>query len=177
MRNNSLEDTLRNFSPTTGYKMDKPSRANRSPRSSAYQQLYCEAIFPIELLESFSNEESLHKRLNPFDYNESILLLEEELRVEFWRLVETKLTDRQQQILKGLASGKTQQEVARSIGINQSSITKSINGNVSYSDIDKHGNPITYGGSRSKIRKLIDEDPKIQAILKKIADIREETWI
>jgi DNA-binding CsgD family transcriptional regulator len=153
------------------------NRKDRTTRSAAYQVLYNELAIGLEVMETFSNEESLHKRLNPFDYNEDILLLEEELRLAFWELVERSLTDRQKQILKGLAAGKTQQEIAKSIGINQSSITKSINGNCNYNEISPNGKPTIYGGSRSKIRKLIDEDPKIQDILKQIATIRDESWI
>jgi DNA-binding CsgD family transcriptional regulator len=150
---------------------NKINRRERATRSAAYQSLFCESSFPIELLESFSNEDSLYKKLNPFDYNENILLLEEQLRDEFWRLVNTQLTPRQREIIHLLSQGKTQCEVAKELNINQSSITKSINGNVDY----KKGK-IVYGGSKSRIRKLIEEDERIQSILQKIYDLRNESW-
>ena len=57
------------------------------------------------------------------------------------------------------------------LNVNQSSITKSLNGNVDY----KNGKKI-YGGAKKKINKIIQSDEKIMEILRRIADVREEKW-
>lgn len=71
------------------------------------------------------------------------------------------------------ASGKTQIEIAKILGVNQSSITKCIHGNVDYKNKDAKGKPITYGGVRLKLQKIAKEDKKVNEILNKIADLRD----
>lgn len=144
---------------------------DRRPRSSAYQALYCERSVASEFLESFSNDEGIYKRLAPFDYNDQIADLEEQLRKEFWRIVQT-LTPRQREVLKLSADGYTQMEIAKILGINQSSVVKSRAGNVQYTSNGK----ISYGGSFRRLKKLIEEDEKILTILKQISDLRDESW-
>ena len=68
-------------------------------------------------------------------------------------------------------SHNTQMEIAKILNVNQSSITKSLNGNVDY----KNGKRI-YGGSSKRLRKIIDSDDKIKIILDKMSKIREEKW-
>jgi predicted DNA-binding protein YlxM (UPF0122 family) len=150
----------------------------RQVRSSAYQWIIVETVYPTEMLEAFSNQDSIYKRLNPFDYNEEVIQLEEELRVEFWRIVETLLTPRQRQVIRLCADGYTQQEIAKTLNVNQSSITKSINGNSQYDISNGEGRrkKTVYGGCKKKLRKIIEEDTKIQSILKRIAELREDTW-
>jgi DNA-binding MarR family transcriptional regulator len=120
------------------------------------------------MLSAFSNEEGVYKRLNPFAYNEDIAELEEQLKVEFWRLVNTMLTPRQRDVIKYSADGYTQMEIARLLKVNQSSITKSLNGNVSYD-----GSIKSYGGSKKKLQKMIASDEKIKEILRKISELRD----
>ena len=57
------------------------------------------------------------------------------------------------------------------LDVNQSSITKSLNGNVDY----KNGKKV-YGGARKKIRKIIESDEKIKSLLKQMNEIRESKW-
>jgi DNA-binding CsgD family transcriptional regulator len=97
--------------------------------------------------------------------------LEEQLKKEFWRVVDTLLTPRQREVIRLYADGYTQMEIAKMLNVNQSSITKSLNGNVDY----KNGKKI-YGGARKKIRKIIENDDKIKDILSKMAEAREEKW-
>ena len=62
-------------------------------------------------------------------------------------------------------------EIAKKLKVNQSSITKSLNGNVDY----KNGKKI-YGGSKKKILKIIESDEKIKQILDKMQEIRAAKW-
>jgi DNA-binding CsgD family transcriptional regulator len=143
----------------------------RKNRSDSYQHLLLEVICSHDMMSSFSNNDSIYNKLNPYQYNEDLLDLEDQLKVEFWRVVETLLTDRQKQVLKLYAEGYTQMEIAKKLKVNQSSITKSLNGNVDY----KHGKRV-YGGCRKKIRKIIETDEKIKDILKRMQEIRMEKW-
>lgn len=143
----------------------------RPTRSDKYQFLIVESAFSNEMMESFSNDDSIYNRLNPFDYNEDLLDLEDELKKEFWRIVDDLLTPRQKAVLKLASEGLTQMEIAKKLKVNQSSITKSLNGNVDY----KNGKKI-YGGSKKKILKIIENDEKIKAILDKMKEIRSAKW-
>jgi len=143
----------------------------RPTRSDKYQFLIVESAFSNEMMESFSNDDSIYSRLNPFDYNEDLLDLEDELKKEFWRIVDDLLTPRQKAVLKLASEGLTQMEIAKKLKVNQSSITKSLNGNVDY----KNGKKV-YGGSKKKILKIIENDEKIKLILNKMQEIRSSKW-
>jgi DNA-binding CsgD family transcriptional regulator len=123
------------------------------------------------MMESFCNEDSISARLNPFDYNEDLIELEDQLKKEFWRVVDTLLTSRQREVIRLYADGYTQMEIAKMLNVNQSSITKSLNGNVDY----KNGKKV-YGGARKKIRKIIENDDKIKDILQKMSECRDNKW-
>jgi len=97
-------------------------------RSDSYQNLLLEISYPHELLDIFSDTDSIYKKLNPFSYNDDIAELEEQLKKELWRIIEDNLTDRQKEVVKLYASGKTQIEIAKTLGVNQSSITKCLTG-------------------------------------------------
>jgi predicted transcriptional regulator len=144
----------------------------RGNRSDHYQYILVETVCPNEMLESFSNEEGVYKRLNPFSYNDRIAELEDELKKEFWRIVDTLLTPRQRQVIRLYADGYTQMEIARMLNVNQSSVTKSIYGNVDY----KNGKKV-YGGSKKRIRKIIENDERVRDILRRISDLRDENWL
>lgn len=154
----------------------------RDNRSNHYQHLFAESSYSNEMMEAFSNEFSLYNRLNPFEYNEDLMDLEEQLKKEFWRIVDTLLTDRQRAVIRLYADGYTQMEIAKMLNVNQSSITKSINGNVDYKNCkdDDGGKSLkkskTYGGSKKKLRKILENDPKIKEILAKIHELRAEKW-
>lgn len=143
----------------------------RSNRSDKYQWVLLETVCSNDMMEAFSNDDSISSRLNPFQYNEDLLDLEDQLKIEFWRVVDTLLTPRQREVIRLYADGYTQMEIAKMLNVNQSSITKSLNGNVDY----KNGKKV-YGGARKKIKKIIEGDEKIREILKKMSDLREEIW-
>lgn len=143
----------------------------RQTRSDRYQWLLLETVCSNDMMEAFSNEDSIYSRLNPFEYNEELLQLEDQLKKEFWRVVDTLLTDRQREVIRLYADGYTQMEIAKMLNVNQSSITKSLNGNVDY----KNGKRV-YGGTRKKIRKIIESDERIKEILQKMDEIRSSKW-
>lgn len=143
----------------------------RKNRSDKYQWVLLETVCSNEMMEAFGNEDSISSRLNPFGYDEELLDLEDQLKREFWRVVDTLLTSRQKEVIRLYADGYTQMEIAKMLNVNQSSITKSLNGNVDY----KNGKRV-YGGARKKIKKIIENDEKIVEILRKMQAIREEKW-
>jgi DNA-binding CsgD family transcriptional regulator len=126
------------------------------------------------MLESFCTDDSIQKRLNPFSYNEEVLDLEIKLRDRFWIVAKDNLTERQFDVLKMTASGSTQTEVALKLNVNQSSITKSLHGNVDYKNLkEKKNNSKSYGGSIQKLQKILAQDEETQKILTKIRDIQD----
>ena len=143
----------------------------RKNRSDRYQWVLLETVCSNDMMEAFCNEDSIYNRLNPFEYNEDLMNLEEQLKKEFWRVVDTLLTPRQRVVIRLYADGYTQMEIAKMLDVNQSSITKSLNGNVDY----KNGKKI-YGGARKKIRKIIENDEKIKNILDQMRECRDEKW-
>src|SRR5271166_800295 len=105
----------------------------RSTRSSKYQALFVERSVSNDMLEGFSNEESISSRLNPFQYDEAILELTDQLKEQFWVLVK-QLTPRQQEVIELYVMGKTQMEIAKELNISQSTVTKNVNGSCLYGE-------------------------------------------
>ena len=142
----------------------------RTVRSSSYQFLFTERCVPNELLDSFSDSDSVFKRLNPFSYNEEVLELEEQLRLEFWRVLKDNLTAKQFKMVSLLAEGKTQMETAQELDINQSSVTKNLKGSKEHAP---NGTKV-HGGIVKKIRTIIATDERINDILQQIANLRDD---
>lgn len=143
------------------------------PRSNRYQEIFNERSVAPELLDSFASQDNLFKQLNPFDYNEEIMDLEEQLKKEFWRVIKENLTPKQQKVVEMLSRGYTQMEVAKELNVNQSSICKSLLGNQNKSE----GDVKVYGGIKRKLAKVVEKDEKIKSILNRIAELRDDTWI
>jgi DNA-binding CsgD family transcriptional regulator len=120
------------------------------------------------MMTEFADSQGMDSR-NKDAYNEELLNLKEDLAKAFWRLVDTQLTPRQSEVIHLYADGKTQTEIAKVLNVNQSSITKSINGNCDY----KNGKRV-YGGAIKKIQKLSAMDEDIIEILERISDINGE---
>jgi hypothetical protein len=138
-------------------------------RSKSYQHLIVESLCAPELLTEFSDFQSIGGLLNHHNYNEELYELYEQLRQAYWKIIYTQLTPRQKQVLRLCADGYTQIEIAKKLNVNQSSVTKSINGNCDY----RNGRRV-YGGSRRKLRKIAAKDIEIQAILHRIAEIQDD---
>lgn len=144
---------------------------NKRPnRSTHYQHFFTETSCSPEMLTEFADAEGMTSMYSR--HNEELLELREQLKIEFWRLVDTQLTARQREVIRLYSAGFTQMEIARKLGINQSSITKSLKGNCDYKSSRKK----VYGGAEKKLRKLSEKDPKIQELLAKIADLEEENF-
>ena len=146
-----------------GVLMDR--RKNRSDR---YQNIFAEQPYSNEMMAEFTEFQGLTVRRDP-KLHEQLLDLKEQLIKEYWRLIRIKLTPRQRQVIELYAEGKTQIEIAKILNVNQSSITKSINGNCDY----RNGRRV-YGGAKRKLKKMADKDDKIQEIIAKLTDIQEE---
>jgi DNA-binding CsgD family transcriptional regulator len=142
-------------------------------RSDKYQPLFAELPYSNEMMSEFPESRGLFDRYSAED-REKMMDLREQLKKEFWRLVDTELTDRQREILHLRAEGYTQIEIAKKLHVNQSSITKSINGNCDYKMKGSGKKARRYGGSERRLQKLAKQDEKILAILVLMAEIASE---
>jgi predicted DNA-binding protein YlxM (UPF0122 family) len=138
-------------------------------RSEFYQHLLLESPCSPEMLTEFSDSQSIGGRLNHLNYNEELYELQDKLKDAFWRIIYTQLTPRQREVLRLYADGYTQIEIAKKLHVNQSSITKSINGNCDY----RNGRRV-YGGAKKKLKRIASKDIEIQAILRRIAEIQDD---
>jgi DNA-binding CsgD family transcriptional regulator len=138
-------------------------------RSSGYQHVLVESPTSPEMLAEVADTDGIMALMSNGAYNEELLELKEQLRKAFWRLVDTKLTDRQKEVVHLYAQGLTQTEIAKKLQVNQSSITKSMNGNCDY----RNGRR-TYGGVKKKIKRLAEQDEEVQSIILRIREIQED---
>ena len=118
------------------------------------------------ILGDLSSAQGMTYRLQPYEENESLLDLREQLKERFWEIINAGLTERQQQVIKLSIEGFTQNEIAKQLGINQTSVHKVIRGNIDYKNGKKR-----YGGALKKIDKLCRGDKEIQRILAEIRDL------
>jgi DNA-binding CsgD family transcriptional regulator len=140
-------------------------------RSDRYQHVILESPCSPEMLAECSDAMGITGMLNSISHNEELLDLQEQLLTAFWRIVDTQLTTRQSQVLRLCAQGKTQIEIAKMLNVNQSSITKSINGNCDY----RNGKKI-YGGAKKKLSRIAAKDLEIQNIFRRMAEIKSEMY-
>lgn len=145
------------------------SRDFKNNRSNSYQWVILESPAPPEQILEYSDSHNFCGLAGSGDYQEQLYELQEQLKKELWRIIDTELTERQKQVLKLLAEGKTQMDIAKMLNVNQSSVTKSVNGNTDYRNGKK-----TYGGAKKKIQKIASKDVKVQEILKKIEELQED---
>jgi predicted transcriptional regulator len=146
--------------------------SERPVRSAGYQWVILEEAWSNDFLSNFSNTESIYGHLNNgFIYTEEYLLLQDQLVIELWRIAEAVCTERQLIVMKYHCQGYTQMEIAKMLNVNQSSITKCLNGNVDY----KHGQKV-YGGLKKKLKKHIEKDEVIQSLLKRMDELLENIY-
>lgn len=138
-------------------------------RSDKYQHILLELLCDPSLLVEISESRGMSGILNSSVYSEELYDLKDKLNSAFWRIIRTELTERQCEVIELYADGYTQTEIAKKLGVNQSSITKSINGNCDY----KNGKRV-YGGAKKKLRKIAETDSEIQDLLFRISEIYSE---
>lgn len=136
-------------------------------RSDRYQWVLIELPCSPEMLTEVSDAQGM-TGYGHHNYKEELLDLHDQLLEAFWRIVDM-LTPRQRQVLRLYAKGLTQIEIAKVLNVNQSSITKSINGNTDY----RNGKKV-YGGARKKLLRLAAKDKEIQTIFNRISEIESE---
>ena len=148
------------------YDKDRPSRSDK------YQYLLLETIVSYEYLSSFSNQDSIGHRLNPFQYDERALEIKDQLHNRFWILAQERLTPTQFTIFRMYADGYTQWEIAKILNVCQSSITKSINGNTDYAKYPgRH-----HGGAIKKMQKIVAKDEEMQQLWAQLEELETEKW-
>jgi hypothetical protein len=140
-------------------------------RSDHYQPIICEAPCSNEILAEVADGSGVSAQLNPFGYNEELAELKDKLKLAMWRLINEELTDRQSEVIRLYSEGKTQMEIAKLLGVNQSSVTKSLSGNCDY----KNGKKV-YGGAKKKLRKMAEKDNEINIILERINEIEGDAF-
>jgi len=138
----------------------------RKNRSDSYQHFIAEICTSPDILTEISDQRSILSNLNPYAYNEELLELQDRLKEAYWRIIDTKLTPRQREVIHLCKEGFTQCEIAKTLNVNQSSITKSIHGNCDY----KNGKRV-YGGAKKKLQKIASEDEEIQELIRRIAEL------
>ena len=147
-------------------------------RSDSYQNWIMERCVSPFILNDLSSAQGMTYRIRPDIYDEKYLDLREQLKKRMWELVEIGLTERQKQVVKLSMEGLTQNEIAKKLGINQTSVHKVIRGNIDYSNKKSKNNgeivkPKRYGGALKKLTKLCQADLQIQNILKEMVEVQE----
>ena len=137
-------------------------------RSNGYQALFLETNVCPFVIADLSLAQGLVYKLQPFAYNEELLDLQDELKKRVWEIIEEGLTKRQKEVIKLYIQNKTQNEIAKQLGINQTSVHKVIKGNIDYKSGKRR-----YGGALKKIKKLCRADKLIQDILLNIQELSE----
>ncbi len=144
-----------------------PDRRNN--RSKDYQHKILEQCTSPHTMADLSLAQGLTCRIEPDKLSEEYLDLKEQLNERMWEIIEEGLTKRQKETLKLVVlEGKTQNEVAKLLDINQTSVHKIVHGNIDYRS---DGSKKRYGGAVKKIQKLCSVDPEIQEILKELMEI------
>lgn len=139
--------------------------SKRPARSDKYQYKILERTVAIDFMYSFTIEDGLYQH-NDAIVEEQLYTLRDEMKIRMYELMEIHLTDRKRSLINMWVDGYTQIEMAKILGINQSSVTKSIHGNIDYSNGKKN-----YGGTIKKIKSIIKNDPKMIEIFKQIDEL------
>lgn len=127
---------------------------------------YVEISIDPSLLNSFSNEDSMSEFLSIHACSEEFQKLKCELLKEVMHIINNCLTDKQREVMKmTYIDGKTQNEISSELGKHQTTIHKILQGNIDYNNQKKR-----YGGALKKIRKLCENNEKVQEILIKMKE-------
>lgn len=137
-------------------------------RSNSYQSVLLEIPSNPHILSDLSTAQGLIFKIERYEAYEKIMDLKEKLKVKVFEIMEVGLTKRQLEVVTLWLSGRTQNEIAKVLGINQTSVHKVIKGNIDYKNGKKR-----YGGALKKITKLCMADEDIQELLLELQDLYE----
>ena len=149
--------------------MPKNFTCNYGDADALYNNFF-EITLDPSLLNNFANEDSMGAYFNNYSASEDFQKLKLELIKEIMKIIENNLTEKQKAIIKlTYMDGKTQNEISSMLGRHQTAVHKALQGNIDYNNDRKR-----YGGAIKKIKKLCKENEKIQTILAKMKEKREE---
>ena len=92
-------------------------------RSDSYQSALMEIAVSPFILGDLSSAQGMTYRLQPYEENERLLNLRDQLKVRLWQIIDSGLTERQKQVIKLSMEGFTQNEIARKLGIKSTVFT------------------------------------------------------
>jgi len=141
----------------------------RRNKSDSYQYRIIEIAIDPFILSDFPSEDGLGAQANSSGYSEELADLRQQLIREVRRLIKSVLTKRQAQVMALRLQGKTQVEIGQKLGIHQTTVHKTISGNIDYNN-----GGACYGGAIKKLRKMCFRDERVLAILKRIGEVRAE---
>ena len=137
-------------------------------KSKYYQYKIVEIGFEQAKLDNFPLERGIGYMLEDSSLDDKIIDLRSELLDEIYEIVYGDyLTAHQKTILMMRLVGKTQNQIAEHLGITQSAVHKAMHGNIDYKNNRKR-----YGGIVKKLRKICNNNEKINEILNKIDNIK-----
>ena len=136
-------------------------------KSDHYQYRIVEIQVENFKLYNFPNEASISSQIDDRIYSDKLKELRNLLIIEIYNIVGTNaLTEHQKKVLKLTLEGKTQSEIGKELGVNQSAIHKCIAGNLDYTKGKEQTK--RYGGLLKKIRRIASGNPRVQLLLKQI---------
>lgn len=140
-------------------------------KSDSYQYKIVEITIDPSLFNDFAMSEGLGSQLNLAKYSEEFHLLRKRLIKEVLRIVNSNLTQRQQEVVMLRLQGKTQIQIAKELGIHQTTVHKLLMGNIDYANGKKR-----YGGAIKKLQKTCAKDETVQKILKEMEELRATSY-
>jgi DNA-binding CsgD family transcriptional regulator len=141
--------------------------AKRRNKSDSYQYKIVEISVDPVIMNEFPLVESLGSQLHLAKHSEKFDELRDQLMQEVVRLINTKLTPRQSEVVTLRLQGKTQIQIADELGIHQTTVHKLLMGNIDYANGRKR-----YGGAIKKLKKLCAKDEVVQDILSELDNLR-----
>ncbi len=136
------------------------------PKSDRYQYKFIEISVGAKYFNYPVDRSLWHKH----ETNEEIEELLKQAAAIVWEIAKTKLTKHQFAVLEMAMNGIPQQAIADKLGISQSAICKSINGNIVYKTAKGRQ---YYGGSIKKLKRLLKENKELNGIWEKINKLKE----
>tara|TARA_Y100001937_G_C7080080_1_gene312515 strand:- start:565 stop:1005 length:441 start_codon:yes stop_codon:yes gene_type:complete len=140
-------------------------------KSKSYQHKIVEISFDQMKLNNFSNSSGIGSMLSTSSIDDRIADLRAELLEEIYDIIHGDyLTEHQKKILFMRLMGKTQNDIAKHLGITQSAVHKAMHGNIDYKNNKKR-----YGGIVKKLQKICSTHTRVHEILESISEIKTES--